>query len=109
MEPMEFIPLDWQPLPAFPVSSTQDHTPRCEHGNPVGVCTVCHMWSQVSSTNCHAPGHTDLMVTPESIDAWLEKNPLSECTCGGEADQPADHHDISCPLAVSPADRVTEA
>jgi hypothetical protein len=23
-----------------------------------------------------APGHTDLMVTPESLDAWLEKNPL---------------------------------
>lgn len=22
------------------------------------------------------PGHTDLMVSPESIDAWLEKNPL---------------------------------
>jgi hypothetical protein len=61
--------------------------------------------SSVTSTNCEAPGHTDLMVTPESIDAWLEKNPLPECTCGGEADQPAVHHDISCPLAVSPAHR----
>lgn len=25
-----------------------------------------------------APGHTDLMVTPESLDAWLEKNPPPE-------------------------------
>ena len=24
---------------------------------------------------CEAPGHTDLMVTPESLDAWLEANP----------------------------------
>lgn len=23
-----------------------------------------------------APGHTDLMVDPESLDAWLEANPL---------------------------------
>lgn len=23
-----------------------------------------------------APGHTDLMVTPESLDKWLEDNPL---------------------------------
>lgn len=23
-----------------------------------------------------APGHTDLMVTPESLDEWLELNPL---------------------------------
>jgi hypothetical protein len=22
-----------------------------------------------------APGHTDLMVSPEALDAWLEKNP----------------------------------
>lgn len=27
-----------------------------------------------------APGHTDLMVTPESIDAWLEANPPPEDT-----------------------------
>lgn len=25
-----------------------------------------------------APGHTDLMVEPESLDAWLEANPLPE-------------------------------
>lgn len=24
------------------------NTPRCEHGNPEGVCTICHMWSEVS-------------------------------------------------------------
>ena len=36
------------------VSSTEEHTPRCEHGNPVGVCTVCHMWSQVSSPQSEA-------------------------------------------------------
>lgn len=23
-----------------------------------------------------APGHTDLMVSPEELDAWLEANPL---------------------------------
>jgi hypothetical protein len=28
----------------------------------------------------YAPGHTDLMVTPESIDAWLEANPPPEDT-----------------------------
>lgn len=28
------------------------------------------------SGDCEAPGHTDLMVSPESIDAFLEANPL---------------------------------
>lgn len=27
-----------------------------------------------------APGHTDLMVTPESLDAFMEANPLPEDT-----------------------------
>lgn len=26
----------------------------------------------------NAPGHTDLMVSPESIGAWLEANPLPD-------------------------------
>lgn len=26
--------------------------------------------------NNNAPGHTDLMVCPETLDAWLEANPL---------------------------------
>lgn len=36
-------------------------------------------WREVLATPAvsDAPGHTDLMVTPESIDAWLEKNPLT--------------------------------
>ena len=25
-----------------------------------------------------APGHTDLMVTPESLDAWLGQNPVPD-------------------------------
>jgi hypothetical protein len=29
-------------------------------------------------TGADAPGHDDLMVTPESIDAWLKDNPLPE-------------------------------
>lgn len=24
----------------------------------------------------YAPGHTDLMISPEALDAWLEANPL---------------------------------
>ena len=27
-----------------------------------------------------APGHTDLMVTPEQLDEWLKKNPLPDDT-----------------------------
>lgn len=107
-------------LQPSPASSTLRGSgkPICQNcGDPVadalhaaGFCGTCReMGCTVTSTNCEAPGHTDLMVTPESIDAWLEKNPLPECTCGGEAEQPADHHDISCPLAVPPAHSNTEA
>ena len=42
-------PEEWAELmDSLTVSSTENNTPRCEHGNPVGVCTICHMWSEVS-------------------------------------------------------------
>lgn len=32
------------------------NTPRCEHGNPEGVCTICHMWSEVARPHLYTPG-----------------------------------------------------
>jgi hypothetical protein len=38
------------------------------------------------------PGHTDLMVTPESLDVWLDQNPLPRpCHAGTHCPNPATH------------------
>lgn len=46
----------------------------------------------------------------ESHEAWeqlreaLTKPAGRECTCGGDPDQPTDHHDLSCPLTIPAPD-----
>lgn len=42
--------------------------------DPLASVTVAALMREAA--DALAPGHTDLMVTPESLDAWLEANPL---------------------------------
>jgi hypothetical protein len=50
------FPKLWMPLPAAsPLSPSRQEgggvpkTKYCEHDAPLGSCTICHMWSQVST------------------------------------------------------------
>lgn len=55
-------------------------------------------------TASDAPFHTDLMVAPETIDAFLEANPLPlEVVVEDVADVPAE------PVRLGPSDRLEEA
>jgi hypothetical protein len=54
-----------------------------------------------------APGHTDLMVSPESIDAFLEANPLPPEVVEVEAETVPDAPEPDLKLGMS--DRVDEA
>ena len=63
------------------------HCECCRHLEPLNggwkrlasktFCSVaCLVYHQGKTCGCFAPGHTDLMVTPESLDNFLKANPL---------------------------------
>ena len=59
----------WRPLPKTPMILAEMGPPPFWVTLPSGeVRYVIH----------EPPGHTDLMVSPESIDAFMEQNPLPE-------------------------------
>lgn len=62
-----------------------------------------------------AGGGTTEGIAEDAIETFkrkMEKHavpaiPLAGCTCGGDTGQPADHHDISCQLALTCPPRAT--
>jgi hypothetical protein len=62
----------------------------CMRGNTEAAVSAWNMRAQAAT----APGHTDLMVAPESIDAFMEANPLPDA-------QPSSWQ----PIETAPKDR----
>lgn len=56
---------------------------------------------------CTADQLENVRLSLDKIESMAAALPSSNCTCGGSLDQPADEHDISCPLAIAPAYRNT--
>lgn len=61
----------------------------CRHKEPlnggwkmqgaIAYCSVaCETYHGNQTCGCFMPGHTDLMVTPESLDKFMAENPLPE-------------------------------
>lgn len=47
-----------------------------KHGFVVFCSVACETYHGNMSCGCFSPGHTDLMVTPESLDECMAENPL---------------------------------
>lgn len=83
------------------------HCECCKHKEPLNgdwkmkgeeaYCSVaCETYHGDQTCGCFAPGHTDMMVSPESLDAFMSENPRPQfstrvmlCTCGKVLETPA--------------------
>ena len=67
------------PHPGSPEAVAKGCTcPILDNAHGGGYLGIPGMFVMTAGCPLHAPTHTDLMVTPESLDDWLTENPLPE-------------------------------
>ena len=69
------------PNPGSPESVAKGCTcPRMDNAHGAGYMVKPGVFVMTVGCPLHAPTHTDMLVTPESLDDWLTENPLPEET-----------------------------